>query len=82
MPPPLRRCATMKVVAIALLVGGAMLALAGLLAMNAASSDFSRFVGEAPLNRTPWVMLIGIALIATGIFASWRAFRPRPEWED
>ena len=72
----------MKVVAIALLVGGAMLALAGLLAMNAASSDFSRFVGEAPPNRTPWVMLIGIALIATGVFASWRAFRPRPEWHD
>jgi hypothetical protein len=67
--------ATMKTLAIILVVGGATLALAGLLAMSAASSDFSRFLGEAPPNRTPWVMLLGVALFAAGVVASWRTFR-------
>jgi uncharacterized membrane protein HdeD (DUF308 family) len=72
----------MKTIAIALIVCGAVLALAGLVAMNASSADLSRFVGEAPPVRTPWVMLIGVALFATGIFASWRAFRARAELDD
>jgi hypothetical protein len=65
----------MKTAAIALIVGGAVLALAGLLAMSSASSDFSHLIEDSPPDRTRWVMLLGVALFVAGAAAAIRTFR-------
>lgn len=64
----------MKIIALAMILGGFALGAFGLHAMSAASADMSRFLSEAP-DRTPWILMLGIAVLGAGLATLFLAFR-------
>jgi uncharacterized membrane protein YidH (DUF202 family) len=67
----------MKSLAVFLIIGGLVLAMVGLLAMSAASSDISRFAEGVIPAPTAWILLAGVAVFVTGLGALFMAFRSR-----
>jgi uncharacterized membrane protein YidH (DUF202 family) len=72
-----REARVMKSLAVFLIIGGLVLAMVGLFAMSAASSDISRFAEGAIPAPTAWILLAGVAVFVTGLAALFRAFRSR-----
>jgi branched-subunit amino acid permease len=70
---------SLKTAAFSLIAGGIVLALLGLSAMSAASSDVSSFIEGASPDHTVWILLGGVALLCAGIGALFPAFRKRAE---
>ncbi len=65
-----------KAIAIALLVGGLVLIVLGITAVDSFSSDVSRFFTGSPTDKAIW-MLIGGAIAATvGLVMTFRGNRP------
>jgi hypothetical protein len=54
-----------KIVSLALLVGGVVLMIIGINAMNSFSSDVSRFFTGSPTDKAVWMLIGGI--VATGV---------------
>ena len=54
-----------RIISLALLIGGVVLMIIGINAMNSFSSDVSRFFTGSPTDKAVWMLLGGI--VATGV---------------
>ncbi len=61
-----------KGLAIALLVGGIVLAIFGISAADSFSSDFSRFFTGKPTDKAMWMLIGGIVAAVIGLFGVMR----------
>jgi hypothetical protein len=59
-------------IAIALLVGGLVLAIFGISAADSFSSDVSRFFSGKPTDKAMWMLIGGAAAVAVGLFGLMR----------
>jgi len=57
-----------KIIFLALLVGGIVLIIMGVNAMNSFSSDVSRFFTGSPTDKTVWMLVGGCVAAAIGLF--------------
>jgi hypothetical protein len=57
-----------KGIAIALVVGGLVLAIFGISAADSFSSDMSRFFTGKPTDKAMWMLIAGAAAVAVGAF--------------
>lgn len=64
-----------KAVARALVVGGILLVVFGVTALNSASSDISRFFHGAPTDRSIWMVVGGSVMLVAGLAGLLRSFR-------
>ena len=56
-----------KMFSIALLVGGVILIIFGVQAMNSFSSDVSKFFTGSPTDKSIWLVIGGVAATAIGL---------------
>jgi hypothetical protein len=56
-----------RLISLALLVGGVVLMVMGITAMDAFSSDISRFFTGAPTDKSVWLLIGGIVAALMGI---------------
>ena len=56
-----------KMISLALLVGGVVLIIFGIQAMNSFSSDVSRFFTGSPTNKAVWMLMGGVAAAVVGL---------------
>jgi hypothetical protein len=61
-----------KGLAIALLVGGLVLAIFGISASESFSSDVSRFFSGKPTDKAMWMLIGGAVAVAVGMFGLMR----------
>lgn len=61
-----------KLIPIVLLVGGVVLVIFGIQAMDSFSSDVSRFFTGSPTNKAVWMLLGGAAAAALGLVMTLR----------
>ena len=61
-----------KGIAIALLVGGIVLAIFGISAADSFSSNFSRFFTGHPTDKAMWMLIGGIVAAVIGLFGLMR----------
>ena len=76
-PRPRRSPVAVKIFALSVMALGILVSLVGLSAMNSASADVSRFLEDAAVDNTRWIMLGGVAVLAAGIAMLVVAFRNR-----
>ena len=62
-----------KIVSIALLVGGVVLIIFGINAMNSFSSDVSRFFTGSPTDKAVWMLIGGIVAASVGLTMTLRS---------
>ena len=74
---PRRPSTAMKTAAVALMVAGVILVFLGVYAMRVASADVSHLFEDAVADRTPWILLFGVAVFVTGVAGLFPAFRRR-----
>lgn len=55
-----------KLVSLALLVGGVILIIVGVNAMNSFSSDVSRFFTGSPTDKAVWMLIGGVLALVVG----------------
>ena len=56
-----------KIVSVALLVGGVVLIVLGLQAMDSIGSDVSRFFTGSPTDKSVWMLIGGIVAAGAGL---------------
>ena len=56
-----------KIFSLALLVGGVVLMVIGINAMNSFNSDVSRFFTGSPTDKAVWMLIGGIVAIGVGL---------------
>lgn len=56
-----------KIIPLALLVGGIVLSILGIQAMQSFSSDVSRFFTGSPTDKAVWMLLGGVVAAVTGL---------------
>ena len=61
-----------KIVSLALLIGGVVLMIIGINAMNSFSSDVSRFFTGSPTNKAVWMLIGGIVAAVIGLMGMLR----------
>ena len=61
-----------KLVSVALLVGGVVLIIVGINAMNSFSSDVSRFFTGSPTDKAVWMLIGGILAAVIGLAGTLR----------
>jgi hypothetical protein len=64
-----------KAVSIALLVGGIILIVIGVIAMKSFSSDVSRFFTGSPTDKAVWMLIGGVVATVFGLFGAMRSSR-------
>lgn len=64
-----------KAIGIALLVGGIVLIVLGVTAMDSFSSDVSRFFTGSPTDKAVWMLIGGAVAAVTGLALSFRGHR-------
>lgn len=64
-----------KAIFLALLVGGIVLTVIGINAMDSFSSDVSRFFTGSPTDKAVWMLIGGIAAAVVGLFGISRGSR-------
>ena len=64
-----------KIVSLALLVGGVVLIIFGIQAMDSFSSDVSRFFTGSPTDKAVWMLLGGIVAAVIGLTGTLRGSR-------
>ena len=62
-----------KIVSLALLVGGVVLIIFGISAMNSFSSDVSRFFTGSPTDKAVWMLIGGITAAIVGLAMTLRS---------
>lgn len=63
------------IVSIALLVGGVVLMIFGINAMNSFSSDVSRFFTGSPTNKAVWMLIGGAVATVVGLVGTLRSWK-------
>jgi hypothetical protein len=66
-----------KMISIGLLVGGVVLIIFGVQAMNSFSSDVSKFFTGSPTNKAVWMLIGGVAAAAIGLMGTLRGSTAR-----
>ena len=66
-----------KIVSIALLVGGVVLIVLGVSAMNSFSSDISRFFTGSPTDKAVWMLIGGAVAAVIGLTMTLRPAKLR-----
>jgi len=61
-----------KTVSLALLVGGVVLMVIGINAMNSFSSDVSRFFTGSPTDKAVWMLIGGVVATGIGLMGTFR----------
>jgi len=61
-----------KLIFIALLVGGVVLMILGVQAMNSFNSDVSRFFTGSPTNKAVWMLIAGLVAAIIGLAGTLR----------
>lgn len=61
-----------KIVSLALLVGGVVLMILGINAMNSFSSDVSRFFTGSPTDKAVWMLIGGVVAAVIGLVGTMR----------
>jgi len=61
-----------KIISLALLVGGIVLIVIGVNAMNSFSSDVSRFFTGSPTDKAVWMLIGGILAALVGLTGTLR----------
>ena len=61
-----------KIVSLALLVGGVVLMVIGINAMNSFGSDVSRFFTGSPTDKAVWMLIGGIVATVVGLLGTLR----------
>jgi hypothetical protein len=56
-----------KIISIGLLIGGVVLVIFGMQAMNSFSSDLSRFFAGSPTDKAVWMLIGGLVAAAIGL---------------
>jgi hypothetical protein len=64
-----------KMVSLALLVGGVVLIVIGVSAMNSFSSDVSRFFTGSPTDKAVWMLIGGVVAAVAGLVGTLRGSR-------
>lgn len=64
-----------KMVSLALLVGGVVLIVIGVTAMNSFSSDVSRFFTGSPTDKAVWMLIGGVVAAVAGLVGTLRGSR-------
>lgn len=64
-----------KAIAMALLVGGVVLIVIGVNAMDSFSSDVSRFFTGSPTDKALWLLVGGIVAAVTGLTLAVRGWK-------
>jgi divalent metal cation (Fe/Co/Zn/Cd) transporter len=64
-----------KIISIALLVGGVVLIILGISAINSFSSDVSRFFTGSPTDKAIWMLIGGIIAAIIGLTGTLRRSR-------
>jgi hypothetical protein len=64
-----------NLVSIALIIGGVVLIIFGINAMNSFSSDVSRFFTGSPTDKAVWMLLGGIVASVVGLGLTFRGWR-------
>lgn len=64
-----------RLFALALLVGGIVLMVLGINAMDSFGSDVSRFFTGSPTDKAVWMLLGGIVMSMVGLAWTWRGWR-------
>ena len=64
-----------NIVSLALFVGGLVLVVLGVVAMDSFSSDVSRFFTGAPTDKAVWMLIAGIVALMAGGATSLRMGR-------
>jgi divalent metal cation (Fe/Co/Zn/Cd) transporter len=64
-----------KIVSIAVLVGGVVLIIFGIQAMDSFSSDLSRFFTGSPTDKAVWMLIGGIVAAIAGLAMTLRTAR-------
>lgn len=64
-----------KALAIGLLVGGVVLMVLGITAMDSFSSDVSRFFTGSPTDKAMWLLIGGLVLSVVGLTLTLRSPR-------
>ena len=64
-----------KIVALALLIGGVVLMIIGINAMNSFSSDVSRFFTGSPTDKAVWMLIGGTVAAVIGLVSAWRSWK-------
>lgn len=65
-----------KIISLALLVGGVVLMIIGINAMNSFSSDVSRFFTGSPTDKAVWMLIGGIVAVVIGLVGTLRGSKP------
>jgi hypothetical protein len=61
-----------KIVSLALLIGGVVLMILGINAMNSFGSDVSRFFTGSPTDKAVWMLIGGIVATVIGLMGTLR----------
>lgn len=75
-PVPLTRKRIMnKAISIALIIGGLVLIVLGVQAMDSFGSDVSRFFTGSPTDKAVWMLIGGIIAASVGLYGTARGAR-------
>jgi len=66
-----------KIISIGLLVGGVVLIIFGVQAMNSFSSDVSKFFTGSPTDKAVWMLIGGLVAAAVGLAGTLRTSRAK-----
>ena len=64
-----------KAISIALIIGGVVLIILGVQAMDSFGSDVSRFFTGSPTDKAVWMLIGGIVAACVGLFGTMRGAR-------
>lgn len=64
-----------KIISLALVVGGIILIIVGVSAMNSFTSDVSRFFTGSPTDKSVWMLIGGVVAVIVGGAGSFRGRR-------
>ena len=66
-----------KMISVGFLIGGVVLVIFGIQAMNSFSSDISRFFTGSPTDKAVWMLIGGVVAAAVGLMGTLRGSKAK-----
>jgi len=66
-----------KMISVGLLIGGVVLVIFGIQAMNSFSSDISRFFTGSPTDKAVWMLIGGVVAVAIELMGTLRGSKAK-----